>query len=144
MFLRALRLLINNHSKSAIRFHSTIANYQIKADHVALLKNIFSRERMHQLLIRRYTNHSRELHFVRKISRLCAKIFNSLGYKIISVQLTHSSRYGFFQFIINCRKHFAALAHIFHLLRRFFSGDQLAHFTPSTMPRLTSSLSISS
>ena len=144
MFLRALRLFIDNHSKSAIRLHSTIANYQIETDHVALFKNIFGRQRMHQLLIRRYTNHSREFHFVRKISRLCAKIFNSLGYKIISVQLTHSSRYGFFQFIINRRKHFAALAHIFHLLRRFFSGDQLAHFTPSTMPRLTSSLSISS
>ena len=144
MFLRTLRFFIDNHSKSTIRFHSTIANHQIKADHVALFKNIFGWQRMHQLLVRRYTNHSWKLHFVRKISRLCAKIFNSLGYKIVSVQLTHSSRYGFFQFIINCRKHFTALAHIFHLLRRFFSSNQLAHFTPSTMPRLTSSLSISS
>ena len=144
MLLRALRLFIDNHSKSAICLHSAIANYQIKANHVTFFKNIFGRERMYQLLVRRYTNHSRELHFVCKISRLCTKIFNSLGYKIISVQLAHSSRYGFFQFIINCRKHFAALAHIFHLLRRFFSGDQLAHFTPSTIPRLTSSLSISS
>ena len=144
MLLRALRLLIDNHSKSAIRLHSTIANHQVKADHVALFKNIFGRERVHQLLVRRYTNHSRELHFIRKISRFCAKIFNSLGYKIISVQFTHSSRYRFFQFIINCRKHFATLAHIFHLLRSFFSSNQLTHFTPSTMPRLTNSLSISS
>ena len=144
MFLRALRFFINNHSKSTIRFHSTIANYQIETDHVALFKNIFGRERMHQLLVRRYTNYSREFHFVRKISRLCAKVFNSLGYKIISVQFTHSSRYRFFQFIINCRKHFTALAHIFHLLRRFFSSDQSTHFTPSTMPRLTNSFSISS
>ena len=144
MFLRALRLFIDNHSKSAIRLHSTIANYQIETDHVALFKNIFGRQRMHQLFVCRYTNHSRKLHFIRKISRFCAKIFNSLSYKIISIQFTHSSRYRFFQFVINCRKHFAALAHIFHLLRRFFSGDQLAHFTPSTMPRLTSSLSISS
>ena len=144
MFLRALRFFINNHSKSAIRLHSTIANYQIETDHVALFKNIFGRERMHQLLVRRYTNHSRKLHFIRKISRFCAKIFNSLGYKIISVQFTHSSRYRFFQFIINCRKHFTTLTHIFHLLRRFFSGDQLTHFTPSTIPRLTNSFSISS
>ena len=144
MFLCALRLLINNHSKGTIRLHSTIANHQIEANHVALFKNIFGRERMHQLFVRRYTNHSRKLHFIRKISRFCAKIFNSLGYKIISVQFTHSSRYRFFQFIINCRKHFATLAHIFHLLRRFFSSDQLAHFTPSTMPRLTNSFSISS
>ena len=144
MFLRTLRLFVDNHSKSAIRFHSTIANHQIEADHVTLFKNIFCRQRMHQLLVRRYTNHSREFHFVRKISRLCTKIFNSLSYKIISVKFTHSSCYGFFQFIINCRKHLATLAHIFHLLRRFFSGDQLAHFTPSTIPRLTSSLSISS
>ena len=144
MFLRALRFFIDNHSKSTIRLHSTIANHQIEADHVALFKNIFGRERVHQLLVRRYTNNTWKLHFVRKISRLCAKIFNSLGYKIISVQFTHSGRYGFFQFIINCRKYFAALAHIFHLLRRFFSSDQLAHFTPSTMPRLTNSFSISS
>ena len=144
MFLRTLRLFIDNHSKSAIRLHSTIANHQIEADHIALFKNIFGRKRVHQLLVRRYTDHSRELHFVCKISRFCAKIFNSLGYKIISVQFTHSSRYGFFQFIVNYRKHFATLAHIFHLLRRFFSGNQLTHFTPSTIPRLTSSLSISS